>query len=216
MNQRLKLVQTASASNGVPSWNVTPLAQLERVGAAFVALGPFGGQQRRGLAGGLVDAHEAFEDLPGDAVGLDVGDQGRVEAQRLRAVPKVKTAVGAALEVGEAVVELGAGPRLPVQEVSGSTRRTAPMLAAIRRTVLLGTVLLGTRDITSGNWMVRRLRNSPSLVDSRVRQLLWHTSHDPQRPAARPPQKAKARTWWYGPSLLLVVQGVRLEPGRSA
>jgi hypothetical protein len=49
------------------------------------------------------------------------------------------------------------------------------MLAAIRRAILLGTVLLGTEGITSGNWMVRRLRNSPSLVDGGVRDLLRRT-----------------------------------------
>jgi len=48
------------------------------------------------------------------------------------------------------VGELGAGPRLPVQDASGRTRRAAPMLAAIRRTVLLGTVLLGTRESPLG------------------------------------------------------------------
>ena len=58
------------------------VAQLEGVGPAFIALGPFGGQQRGRLTGGLVDAHEAFEHLPGDAIGLDVGDQGGIQPQR--------------------------------------------------------------------------------------------------------------------------------------
>jgi hypothetical protein len=57
-------------------------------------------------------------------------------------VPKVNVAVGAVEDAGVAVAgsgEDGDGAASPVQEVSVKPKRTAPVLMAVRRVILLGT-----------------------------------------------------------------------------
>ena len=181
-------VEVAADGRGVEGRPVLErhlLAELERVGAAFVAGGPLGGQQRRGLSRGLVHADQSLQDLAGDPVGLDIGDHGRIQPERLGGGAEVEHRAGGGVRGagrgggGARAGAGGSGAGGERQRQEHGTRR--PQCGALRRSAFhwprtaglqsaaaqgaAGHCTSGHSVITSGDWMDRRLRNSLILVD---------------------------------------------------